>query len=501
MTGTSSDVAFADAYVRGVPLPDPLATYAAGLRNASVAPTDRAVGRKGVTRGFFTGYVSTDTEESVSWALEGYVNDFGLATMAERLADDPAVPDERRQQLREEAAYFRRRSLNYVLLFDATINFFQGRRPDGRFAKTPEEFDPCEWGGDFTETDGWNFAFHVPHDGRGLANLYGGRRGLEAKLDEFFATPELADKKGTYGSVIHEMLEARAIRMGQYGFSNQPAHHIAYLYNYAGAPHKTQACVREVLQRLFVGEQIGQGYPGDEDNGEMSSWYVFSALGFYPLRVGAPEYAIGSPLFSRVVVRPQDGEPIVITAENQGRDHVYVQGVRVDGRELPTASIGDAALRAARRIEFVLGPEPSQWASSDAPPSITDDDLVAVPLTDLITQQDGEFAALFDDDSDTEVRFDTATPTITWALSEPASATFYTLTSGRADGDAVAWRLEGSADGSTWSVLDERSGQTFAWRRQTRPFTISDPGEYKHYRLSITESSGAPALSEIELLH
>jgi hypothetical protein len=423
--------------------------------------------------------------------------------MAERLAADPAVPDDRRQQLREEAAYFRRRSLNYVLLFDATINFFQGRRPDGRFAKTPEDFDPCEWGGDFTETDGWNFAFHVPHDGRGLANLYGGRRGLEAKLDEFFATPELADKSGTYGSVIHEMLEARAIRMGQYGFSNQPAHHIAYLYNYAGAPHKTQARVREVLQRLFVGEQIGQGYPGDEDNGEMSAWYVFSALGFYPLRVGAPEYAIGSPLFSRVVVRPQDGEPIQITAEHQGRDHVYVQQVRVDGRELRTASIDDAALRAARRIEFVLGPEPSRWASSvpDGPPAITGNDLIAVPLLDLIPHQQGEFAALFDDNSDSELRFDTATPTITWSLSEPASAAFYTLTSGRADGDATAWRLEGSADGSAWSVLDERSGQTFAWRRQTRPFKISDPGEYKHYRLSITESSDTPALSELELLH
>ncbi|MFG1817214.1 GH92 family glycosyl hydrolase [Kribbella sp. NPDC049174] len=494
MTGTSSDVAFADAYLRDVPLPDPLATYDAGLRNATVAPAATEVGRKGVTTGFFAGYVSTDTEESVSWALEAYLNDFGLAMMAERLADDPSVPDDRRARLREEASYLRRRSLNYVLLFDPSVNFFQGRRPDGRFAKTPEEFDPCEWGGDFTETDGWNFAFHVAHDGRGLANLYGGPRGLEAKLDKFFATPELAVKKGTYSIVIHEMLEAQAVRMGQFGFSNQPAHHIAYMYNYAGTPYKTQAIVREVLQRLFVGEQIGQGYPGDEDNGEMSAWYLFSALGIYPLRVGAPEYAIGSPLFSRVVVTPLGGSPIVITAENHQRP--YVQDVRIDGKQLPTASIGDAELRAAGRIEFVLGPEPSDWATLATPPSLTHDDAVAKPLVDLIPRTPS--APLFDDDSSTEIRLDN--PTITWTLSEPATAAFYTLTSSQSEADPTAWQLEGSPDGSSWTVLDERTAQTFTWRRQTRPFEIANPSEHQHYRLTITASTGEVALSEVELL-
>jgi len=494
MTGTSSDVAFADAYLRGVPLPDPLATYDAGLRNATVASPLTEVGRKGAATGFFAGYVSTDTEESVSWALEAYLNDFGLAMMADRLADDPAVPADRRSRLREEAAYLRRRSLNYVLLFDPAINFFQGRRPDGAFAKSPEEFDPCEWGGDFTETDGWNFAFHVAHDGRGLANLYGGPRGLEAKLDEFFATPELAVKKGTYSIVIHEMLEAQAVRMGQFGFSNQPAHHIAWMYNYAGAPHKTQAIVREVLDRLFVGEQIGQGYPGDEDNGEMSAWYLFGALGIYPLRMGAPEYAIGSPLFSRVVVTPVGGEPIVITAAN--REHPYVQEILVDGKQLPTASITDAALRSARQIDFVLGPEPSTWATLELPPSITTDDAVATPLVDLIPRHDHP---LFDDDSTTEHRFDT--PSITWSLPEPAAPTFYTLTSGHSAGDPTAWRLEASTDGTTWTTLDERTEQHFPWRRQTRPFTIPTPAPHQHYRLTITASTPTPTPTQLEHLH
>ncbi|MEV5966749.1 GH92 family glycosyl hydrolase [Kribbella sp. NPDC051952] len=492
MTGTSSDVAFADAYLKGVPLPDPLATYDAGLRNATVAPEATEVGRKGVATGFFTGYVSTDTEESVSWALEAYLNDFGLALMASRLADDPSVPVERRAQLREEATYLHHRSLNYVLLFDPDINFFQGRRPDGRFAKTPSDFDPCEWGGDFTETDGWNFAFHVAHDGRGLANLYGGPRGLEAKLDEFFATPELAVKKGTYSIVIHEMLEAQAVRMGQFGFSNQPAHHIPYIYNYAGTPYKTQAIVREVLQRLYVGEEIGQGYPGDEDNGEMSAWYLFSALGIYPLRVGAPEYAVGAPLFPRVTVAPAGGQPIVITAANH--EHPYVQDVLVDGKQLPVASIGDAELRSARQIDFVLGPEPSDWGTLTPPPALTTDDAVARPLVDLIPRQDHP---LFDDDSSTETVIDGP---ITWSLPEPVTATIYTLTSGHSPGDPTAWRLEGSPDGTTWSLLDERTNQLFPWRRQTRPFTVATPGEYQHYRLSITTSTTPPSLSELELL-
>ncbi|TCC42152.1 glycoside hydrolase family 92 protein [Kribbella speibonae] len=486
MTGTSSDVSFADAYLKGVTLPDPLATYDAGLRNATVAPSETEVGRKGVETGFFAGYVSTDTEESVSWSLEAYLNDFALAEMATRLADE--YP-ERRDQLLEEAEYLRRRSLNYVLLFDNSVNFFQGRRADGSFAKTAADFDPEEWGGDFTETDGWNFAFHVAHDPRGLANLYGGPRGLEAKLDAFFATPELAVKKGTYSIVIHEMLEAQAVRMGQFGFSNQPAHHIAWMYNYTGTPAKTQAIAREVLDRLYVGEQIGQGYPGDEDNGEMSAWYLFAALGLYPLRVGAPEYAIGSPLFPRVSVSPLGGRPLTITAS--GAEHPYVQDLQVDGKQLSVASITHSDLTAADQLHFTLGAEPSDWATLELPPALTSDAAVARPLVDLIPVDPSN--PLFDDTSATE----TTVERVAWTLPAPATPTLYTLTSGSAEAPS-AWQLEASTDGTTWTLLDERTNQTFRWSRQTRPFTIKTPGEYQHYRLT----TPTPAtLAQLELLH
>ncbi|RZU18788.1 putative alpha-1,2-mannosidase [Kribbella rubisoli] len=487
MTGTSSDVSFADAYLKGVELPDPLATYDAGLRNATVAPEATEVGRKGVETGFFAGYVSTDTEESVSWSLEAYLNDFGLASMALQLSE--VFPD-RRSQLLEEAEYLRRRSLNYVLLFDPAVNFFQGRLADGTFAKSPADFDPEEWGGDFTETDGWNFAFHVAHDPRGLANLYGGPRGLEAKLDAFFSTPELAVKKGTYSIVIHEMLEAQAVRMGQFGFSNQPAHHIAWMYNYAGAPHKTQAIVREVLDRLYVGEQIGQGYPGDEDNGEMSAWYLFAALGLYPLRVGAPDYAIGSPLFPRTVVTPLGGRPLTVTAS--GVENPYVQDVLVDGKPLPTASITAAELAAAEHLDFTLGATPSDWATLDSPPALTLDDAIPTPLVDLIPRDPNN--PLFDDTSTTS----TEVETVSWTLPSPATPTLYTLTSPASGAAPTTWHLEGSPDGTTWTALDTRTNQTFPWPRQTRPFTIPNPATFQHYRLTFPTPT---PLTQIELLN
>ena len=403
----------------------------------------------------------------MSWSLEAYLNDFGLAMMADRLADDPAVPAERRARLREEASYLHRRSLNYVLLFDPEINFFQGRRPDGRFAKTPEEFDPCEWGGDFTETDGWNFAFHVAHDGRGLANLYGGPRGLEAKLDEFFATPELATKKGTYSIVIHEMLEAQAVRMGQFGFSNQPAHHIAWIYNYAGTPHKTQAIVREVLQRLYVGEEIGQGYPGDEDNGEMSAWYLFSALGIYPLRVGAPEYAIGSPLFSRTVVTPLGGDA--------ARDHCI-------GSRAPLRA-GSPRRRQAVADGIHHGRGPARRRRTPLRPR---SGAVRLGHPRLAAgahhrRRDPDPAGRPDPASETTPSSTTTHPP------NPLRHPHHLVPTGARHRHLLHAHIRplrrrpnrlaprSLSDGTTWSVLDERTDQSFVWRRQTRPFTIAHP--------------------------
>lgn len=502
MTGTSSDISFADLQVKGVPLPDPLATYEAGLRNATVTPSAGEVGRRGGERSVFTGYVDTDTEESVSWALEAHINDAGLAAQAELLAADPALPEARRREIREEAAYLRARSANYPLLFDPAVGFFQGRRADGAVAQTPEEFDPLSWGGDFTETDGWNFAFHVPHDGEGLASLYGGRDGLRAKLEEFFATPERADRKGTYGHAIHEMDEARAVRMGQFGMSNQPSHHIPFLFHHAGAPERAMEVVREVQRRLFVGEQIGQGYPGDEDNGEMSAWWLLTALGLYPLQLGTPRYHLVAPLFPRARVRPLGGEAFTVTATGQALDHPYVTAMTVRGQDHPRAWIEHGDLRG--EIAMALAGEPTGWG--EVPPSPTAPGESPRPLLDLLPRDGAD--PLLDDDSRTEVELTGAEPAgadgitvVLPRLEEPAAARFLTLTSGAEEGaDPIAWRLETSADGAAWELLDAREDLTFPWRRQTRPFALPEHAPVAHHRIVLRGTGTAVRLAQVELL-
>ncbi|GAA5058824.1 GH92 family glycosyl hydrolase [Thermocatellispora tengchongensis] len=513
MVGTSSDVAFADAYVKGVPGFDAKAAYEAAVKNATVTPPNANVGRKGLARALFRGYTAVqDTGEALSWALDGYINDFGIANMAAALAERSSGAERRRYL--EESAYFRDRALNYVHLFDPAVGFFQGRNADGTRRLAPGSYDPRVWGHDYTETNGWNMAFHAPQDGRGLANLYGGRSGLAAKLDAFFATPETTGHPGSYNGIIHEMREARDVRMGQYGHSNQPSHHIPYMYDYIGEPWKAQAKVREALSRLYLGSEIGQGYAGDEDNGEMSAWQVFGALGFYPLQVGSPYYAIGSPLFTKATVHLENGRDLVIRAPGNSARNVYVQGLKVDGKRYTKTYLPHDLLARGAVLEFDMGPRPSRWGTGpgDAPPSLTRGDAVPAPLADATAgagagtpsaSGDADVRALFDDHSGTRVTLPGRDGWIRFDLAEPREVRQYTLTSGTgpAEQDPSGWVLEGSADGVTWTRLDERSGESFRWRLATRPFQVAEPGAYAHYRLRLTgDGAGSTTLAEVELL-
>jgi predicted alpha-1,2-mannosidase len=524
MTGTSSDAAFTDAYLRGVRNLNTKDVYDAALKNATVAPpgsdpNDTNVGRKGLQTALFLGYTPSSVGEGVSWALEGDINDYGIGNMAAVLAADPTRSAAEGRRYAEESEYFLERARNYVNVFDGNVGFFQGRAADGAWKSPPAEFDPLVWGhdGDYTETDGWGFAFHAPQDGRGLANLYGGRAGLAAKLDTFFSTPETAKYPGSYGGIIHEMIEARDVRMGQWGFSNQVSHHIPYMYDYAGEPYKTQKLVREALRRMYLGSEIGQGYAGDEDNGETSAWYLFSALGFYPLQVGSPYYAIGSPLFKKATVHLENGHDLVVSSPNNSEGNVYVQGLTINGVPHGTAYITQADIANGGTLAFDLGPQPSQWATSldAAPPSVTKDDAVPRPLRDVLgggagvaTASSGDPpAGLFDDDSGTEVSLDGAHPWIQYRFAgdEKHLVRFYTLTSGTGDAaaDPRGWVVKGSADGSSWKVLDERHEEAFQWRSQTRPFKLDRPGNYAYYRIEVTENGGADSttLAEVELLN
>ncbi|MFE5190754.1 GH92 family glycosyl hydrolase [Streptomyces sp. NPDC056628] len=488
MTGTSSDVAFADAYVKGVGF-DAKAAYDAAVKNATVVPPSSGVGRKGMATSPFLGYTSTETHEGLSWALEGYLNDYGIARMGQALYKKTGD-----KRYKEESEYFLNRAQDYVNLFDAKAGFFQGRDAKGDWRVESSKYDPRVWGYDYTETNGWGYAFTAPQDSRGLANLYGGRGGLADKLDTYFATPETAspDFVGSYGGVIHEMTEARDVRMGMYGHSNQVAHHVNYMYDAAGQPWKTQRNVREVLSRLYVGSEIGQGYHGDEDNGEQSAWYLFSALGFYPLVMGSGEYAIGSPLFTKATVHLENGRKLVVKAPRNSARNVYVQGLRVNGVPWKSTSLPHSVIAKGGVLEFDMGAKPSSWGSGKnaAPVSITQDDKVPTPRADLVK---GE-GALFDDTSATQA----AVTSVDLPVAKAAKAVQYTLTSPSDRAKApTGWTLQASKDGTEWRTLDERTGETFTWDRQTRAFSVKSPGTYAKYRLVLT---GEATLAEVELL-
>jgi predicted alpha-1,2-mannosidase len=520
MTGTSSDVAFADAYAKGVTNFDAKAAYEAAVKNATVVPTSSGVGRKGLDTSVFNGYTNTSVGGSVSWSLDGYVNDYGIGTMAAKLAADPKTPTADRRRYQEESAYFLGRAQNYTTLFNPGVGFFEGRNPDGSWRLPDASFDPQQWGNEYTESNAWNYAFTVPQDPAGLASLYGGQQGLEKKLDTFFSTPETADgDSGGYGGTIHEMIEARDVRMGELGMSNQPSYAIPYIYDYAGAPAKTQAAVRQIEQRLYTGSTIGQGYTGDEDNGASSTWQIFGALGFYPLQTGSGNYVIGSPLFTKATIHLDNGKSIVVNAPNNSRGNVYVQSLKVNGEAWNKVYLTQSQLSSGAVLDFTMGSQPSSWGTGkDAlPTSLTPAGQTPRPLTDTTgpglgtgSAPDGtDVSALFDNTSKTAVTFPTATPEVDYAYTgtagkapAPRKAGFYTLTSGATAGqDPTSWRLEGSTDGTNWKTLDTRSGEVFGSRLQTRPFEVAHPGAYSSYRLVVTGSTGATtSLAELELL-
>lgn len=518
MTGTSSDVAFADLYLKGVPLPDPQATYCAGLRNATVLPPAHEVGRKDLRATAFRGFPEPEVHEPVSWAFEASLNDAGLAEMARGIAAEPGLDTGVRRRLIEEADYLARRALSYRHGFDASTGFFQSRRHDGTFRTPAADYRADRWGGDYTEANGWTFAFPAPHDGAGLAALYGGPDGLRAKLDEFFATPETTLEPGTYPGHMHEITEARDTRLGQCALSNQPAHHIPFLYAFTGSPQRTSAVVHDALDRLFVGASYGQGYPGDEDNGEMSAWYLFAASGLYPLQVGTSQLTLHAPYFPELTWHLPGGDLVVRRSSPPAGEGAgtgvptAISRVLLNGREHVGTWIEHADLSGGATLEVVTTDGPTTWGTSatEAPPSIAESPLG--PWRDLATSAGAATpaaATLADDDAHSSV--DLADEQLTWAVSDDSAITAYTMTCGDDAGSAPAsWILEASRDdGASWQVLDERGGEFFDWPSQIRPFTpspvtdVAAPdsdvpgGNVTHYRLTFPTGG---VLRQVELL-
>ncbi len=507
MVGTSSDVAFADAWLKGVRNFDVASFYQSAIRNASTVSDVKGAGRKGIERSLFNGYTDDTVSEGLSWSMDGYINDFAIGNLAAELAKAAPGGDAYRGYA-DDALWYRSRALGYANLFDPAVGFFVARDPAGKWRWDAKDFNPTRWGGDYTETDAWNMAFHAPQDGAGLAALYGGREALGAKLDQFFATPGTFDV-GDYGDVIHEMLEARDVRMGQYGHSNQPSHHIIWMYDQAGQPWKAQDKLRDAVSRLYVGSEIGQGYPGDEDNGEMSAWWLFAAAGFYPLRMGSPDYVIGAPHFPRMTITLENGARIDIRAPGVSDVNRYVQSLKVNGQPWDSLSLPHALLAKGATLTFEMGPEPSRWGTGAAalPPSLSAEGQKPAPLHDVLRSDEvsidgvgkGSPKAAIDNDSGTELVL-RAGAVLRDRLPSPAVVSLYTITSPAKAAEAPSgWKLEGSADGKQWTVLDERKNETFPWNRQTRAFAVADPQAFRQYRLTFAGSATAK-VAEVELL-
>ena len=228
----------------------------------------------------------------------------------------------------EEIDLFAKRAMNYKNVFDHGRKLMRGRNLDGTF-QSP--FSPYKWGDAFTEGNSWHYTWSVFQDVEGLVNLMGGKENLIAKLDSVFEVPPVFDYS-YYGQVIHEIREMQIMNMGNYAHGNQPIQHMIYLYNYAGEPWKTQYHVREVLDKLY--NYTPDGYCGDEDNGQTSAWYVFSALGFYPVTPGTDQYVFGSPLFNKVTLSFENGKKLVIEAPGNSKENVYVQDIKLNGKKI-----------------------------------------------------------------------------------------------------------------------------------------------------------------------
>ena len=460
MTGTTSDTVFGDLLSKGVDGFDLEQAYRSAVKNATVPPRDERVGRKGSLPGAFRGHVDTNTSEGMSWTLDAAINDWSVSVMATALADRTTDAVER-ERYTAEAEWFARRSLQYRNVFDRRRGFFIGRTPDGQW-REGEGYDPDQWGGDYTETNAWGTMFTAPHDGAGIVDLHGGPEGFDAAIDRFFATQETGatDRAGHYGVPIHEMTEARDVRIGMLGLSNQPAHHIPFFPMFTGRHDDAHRVVREALDRLFVGSDLGQGYPGDEDNGEMSAWYVFTTIGLYPLAPASGSYVIVPPSVPRAVLRPPGGSPTVIETTRAGR---FVASVTVDGSPWASVSIPHAVVVGASSIVVELSETPTGWASDTRPVSASDVHGYRDTPADVLPVRS---CALTDDTGRTVTALAAGT-TVSFDVSIE-SASLYTVTA--AVPGTYSWQV--ALGSSSVEVTDA----VFEWAGQTRVFPITGGG-------------------------
>ncbi len=345
MVGNNSASVLVDAYMKGVRVDD-VATLYEGLLHATenVHPEISSTGRLGYEYYNRLGYVPYDVKinENAARTLEYAYDDWCIYKLAKEL-----------KRPKKEINLFAHRAMNYQNLFDKETLLMRGKNKDGKFMAP---FSPLKWGDAFTEGNSWHYTWSVFHDPRGLINLMGGDDAFVGMLDSVFSVPPVFDDS-YYGQVIHEIREMTVMNMGNYAHGNQPIQHMIYLYNYAKQPWKAQYWLRQVMDRLYT--PTPDGYCGDEDNGQTSAWYVFSALGFYPVCPGTDQYVLGAPLFKNATVHFENGKTLEIKASQNSRTNIYIKDMKVNGAEYSKNYVTHSLLQNGGVVDCVMSDTPN----------------------------------------------------------------------------------------------------------------------------------------------
>ena len=360
MVGNNSASIVADAYLCGLKNYDAETLWQAVVHGANaVHPTVSSTGRLGYEYYNKLGYVPYDVKinENVARTLEYAYDDWCIYEFGKALGKS-----------KKELEPFRKRAFNYRNVFDSESKLMRGRLKNGKF-QSP--FSPLKWGDAFTEGNAWHYTWSVFHDPEGLIQLMGGKQTFNNMLDSVFNVPPLFDDS-YYGSVIHEIREMQIMNMGNYAHGNQPIQHMIYLYGYSGQPWKTQYWIRQTMQRMYNANP--DGYCGDEDNGQTSAWYVFSAMGFYPVCPGAGEYVLGAPYFDEMTLHLENGRNVSIKANGNTDDNCYVNSLTLNGKPYSKNYIKRSDLMQGAQFVYNMSAKPNYsrgTAESDAPYSFS----------------------------------------------------------------------------------------------------------------------------------
>lgn len=363
MVGNNSASVLVDAYMKGVRVDD-LETLYEGLIHGTenVHPEVSSTGRLGYEYYNKLGYVPYDVKinENAARTLEYAYNDWCIYKLAKEL-----------KRPKKEIKRFAERSMNYKNLFDNETKLMRGKKENGEFVVP---FSPLKWGDAFTEGNSWHYTWSVFHDPQGLINLMGGDEVFVSMLDSVFSVPPVFDES-YYGQVIHEIREMTVMNMGNYAHGNQPIQHMIYLYNYAKQPWKAQYWLREVMNRMYT--PTPDGYCGDEDNGQTSAWYVFTALGFYPVCPGSNEYVVGAPLFKEAKIHLENGKDVTISAPDNSDRNIYIKDMKLNGESYTHNYLKHETLMDGAVISIDMSDVPNKTrgiAAEDAPYSFSNNE-------------------------------------------------------------------------------------------------------------------------------